>query len=107
MDRMTTESFREKMSTDIKTVFHARTNSTRKPWDSLCSRLYYTPGKFDDDAAFARLKELLTKLDAQYKTGGKVLFYMATPPSVFGLISDKLEKAGLNDIFRRLEAHHR
>ncbi len=33
----------------------------------------------------------------QHKTGSKVLFYMATPPSVFGLISDKLEKAGLND----------
>jgi len=23
---------------------------------------------------------LLAKLDAEYKTGGKVLFYMATPP---------------------------
>jgi len=96
MDPMTTESFREKMSTDIK-QFSTRANFEQKPWDSLCSRLYYTPGKFDDDAAFARLKDLIQKLDAEYKTGGKVLFYMATPPSVFGLISDKLEKAGLND----------
>lgn len=96
MDALTTESFREKMSTDIK-QFSTRSQFEQKPWDSLCSCLYYTPGKFDDDSAFARLRDLLGTLDTQYKTGGKVLFYMATPPVVFGLISDKLEKAGLND----------
>jgi glucose-6-phosphate 1-dehydrogenase len=96
MDPLTTESFREKMSVDIK-QFSTRVEFDQKKWDSLCSRLYYTPGKFDDDAAFGKLAELLKGLDTQYKTGGKVLFYMATPPSVFGLISSQLEKAGLND----------
>ena len=38
--------------------------------------------------------ELVAKLDQQYQARGNVLFYMATPPSVFGLISDNLEKAG-------------
>jgi len=36
MDAMTTESFREKMSTDIK-QFSTRANFEQKPWDSLCS----------------------------------------------------------------------
>jgi glucose-6-phosphate 1-dehydrogenase len=94
MDPLTTDSFREKMSTDIK-QFSTRAEFDQKPWDSLCNRLYYTPGTFDDDAAFARLAELLTKLEDEYQTGGNVLFYMATPPSVFGLISSKLDGAGL------------
>ena len=93
MDSLTTESFREKMSTDIKT-FSTRKEFDPKTWDWLNSRLYYMPGKFDDQGAFAKLAELVAKLDQQYKAKGNVLFYMATPPSVFGLISDNLEKAG-------------
>ena len=93
MDDLTTEHFREKMSTDIK-QFSTRKTFDAEKWDWLCSRLYYTQGKFDDNAAFARLAELVAKLDQQYQAHGNVLFYMATPPSVFGLISDNLEKAG-------------
>jgi glucose-6-phosphate 1-dehydrogenase len=93
MDEFTTEQFREKMSNDIRR-FSTRTEIDTKTWDWLCSRLYYTQGKFGDDTVFARLKDLVSKLDTQYQARGNVLFYMATPPSVFGLISDNLEKAG-------------
>ena len=57
MDELTTESFREKMSVDIK-QFSTRAEFDQKKWESLCSRLYYTPGKFDDADAFAKLAEL-------------------------------------------------
>jgi len=93
MDEFTTESFRAKMSQDIK-QFSTRKEFDAKTWDWLCSRLHYMQGKFDDNAAYARLAELVAKLDQQYQAQGNVLFYMATPPSVFGLISDNLEKAG-------------
>jgi glucose-6-phosphate 1-dehydrogenase len=93
MDEFTTESFRQKMSDDIK-QFSTRKEFDTKTWDWLCSRLHYMQGKFDDSAAFARLAELVSKLDQQYQARGNVLFYMATPPPVFGLISDNLEKAG-------------
>jgi glucose-6-phosphate 1-dehydrogenase len=93
MDELTTESFREKMSNDIR-QFSTRSEVDPKKWDWLSSRLNYTPGKFDDEAAFARLKELVSTLDQKYQARGNVLFYMATPPSVFGLISDNLQKAG-------------
>jgi glucose-6-phosphate 1-dehydrogenase len=97
LDELTTDSFRERMARDIRT-FHTRNEFDPAAWDGLCSRLYYTPGKFGDEAAFARLHELVTRLDAQYQTRGNVLFYLATPPSVFGLISGHLDKAG----FKRL-----
>src|ERR1019366_7218362 len=93
MDEFTTESFREKMSVDIR-QFSTRKEFDLKAWDWLCSRLSYTPGKFDDNAAFSRMAELAEKLDQQYQARGNVLFYMATPPSVFGLISSNLERAG-------------
>ena len=93
MDEFTTESFREKMSADIR-QFCTRKDFDAQSWDWLCSRLNYMPGKFNDNAAFARLSELVAKLDQQYQACGNVLFYMATPPSVFGLISDNLEACG-------------
>ena len=93
MDEFATESFREKMSNEIQ-QFSTRKDFDTKTWDWLCSRLYYIQGKFDDLAAFGRLAELVSKLDKQYQVRGNVLFYMATPPSVFGLISGNLEKAG-------------
>jgi glucose-6-phosphate 1-dehydrogenase len=93
MDELTTETFRDRMSRDIRS-FNTRSTLDQPTWDKLCSRLYYTPGKFGDQTAFARLYELVTKLNGQYQAQGNVLFYMATPPSVFGLISDNLNKAG-------------
>jgi glucose-6-phosphate 1-dehydrogenase len=97
MDELTTDGFRERMSRDIRT-FNTRKEFDPKVWDSLCSRLYYTPGKFGDLPAFTRLYELVTRLDAQYQARGNVLFYMATPPSVFGLISGNLDKAGFKKL---------
>jgi glucose-6-phosphate 1-dehydrogenase len=93
MDEMTTDSFRERMSRDIVT-FNTRKDFDAKAWANLRDRLYYISGKFGDEAAFAHLKELVGKLDTQYRARGNVLFYMATPPSVFGLISANLDKAG-------------
>jgi glucose-6-phosphate 1-dehydrogenase len=93
MDPFTTESFRDKMSADIQ-QFSTRKAFDAKTWDWLCSRLYYTQGKFDDSQAFDALADLVSKLDGQYHARGNVLFYMATPPSVFGLISNRLEGAG-------------
>jgi glucose-6-phosphate 1-dehydrogenase len=95
MDPLTTDSFRERMSTDIK-KFSTRAEFNQPEWDSLCSRLYYTQGSFGDDSTFANVKELVAKMEEQYQAKGNVLFYMATPPSTFGLISDKLEKSGLS-----------
>src|SRR5206468_11426840 len=84
MDELTTEQFRGRMSEDIK-KFSTRKEFDPAVWDSFVRRLYYTPGKFDDAAAFKRLSDLVTQLDSQYQAQGNILFYMATPPPVFGM----------------------
>ena len=93
MDEMSEGGFRERMARDIR-AFNTRGEFDQAAWDSLCSRLYYTPGKFGDETAYHLLHELVARLDTQHQTGGNVLFYLATPPSVFGLIASHLDKAG-------------
>src|SRR5271166_1920463 len=58
MDPLDTESFRERMTADIR-QFSTRAEFNEQAWEWLCSRLYYTPGKFDDDSAFVRMSEFV------------------------------------------------
>src|SRR5436853_2579699 len=54
MDPLTTESFRERMSNDIKS-FHTRKEFEPDVWENLAGRFHYMPGTFNDLAAFNRL----------------------------------------------------
>jgi len=94
-EEMDSEGFRAHLGHDLHT-FNTRQDFDSSAWDDLGSRLHYIPGSFEDGAAFAKLHELVTQLDAQYQAHGNVLFYMATPPSVFGLISVNLDRAGFH-----------
>jgi glucose-6-phosphate 1-dehydrogenase len=96
MDTLTTESFRERMSADIK-KFHTRKEFDPAAWDDLVARFHYLPGGFDDANVYQRLKAEVGKLDAQYGAEGNVLFYFATAPRFFGLICDKLHESGFKD----------
>lgn len=93
MDEMTTDEFQAKMSKDIR-EFSTRDTFDEAVWNDLVKNLHYTSGKFDDPSAFERLKDLVTKLDGQLQAKGNVLFYMAVPPFLFGMISSNLEKVG-------------
>jgi glucose-6-phosphate 1-dehydrogenase len=93
LDPLSTDQFRARLSEDI-TKFCTRGPVDARTWDNLVGRLHYTPGNFGDPEAYRRLADLLTRLDAEYQTAGNVLFYLATPPSVFALISEHLDRAG-------------
>ena len=97
MDDLTTDAFRERHDADIQS-FNTRTKLDPAIWNDLCSRLHYTPGRFDDESAFQRLRDLVARLDAEQGAGGNVLFYFATPPSFFGLISANLDRAGFKQV---------
>jgi glucose-6-phosphate 1-dehydrogenase len=93
LDDMTTEAFRDRLSHDIRT-FQTRKDFDEKVWNGLVSQIHYMSGKFDDPAAFARLRDLVARLDQEIQAGGNVLFYLATPPTVFGLVGNNLAQAG-------------
>jgi glucose-6-phosphate 1-dehydrogenase len=95
MDEYSTESFRARMSEDVR-LYSRQSSFDDTAWDNFCARIHYLQGTFDDAAAFAELAARIGELDKQFETNGNVLFYMATPPSLFGMISEQLKAQGLN-----------
>jgi len=95
MDDFTSESFRQRMSEDVRT-FSRRDSFDEALWLSFCERIHYQQGRFDDPTTFTQLASFLQALNGRYNTEGNVLFYMATPPSVFGMISEAVRAIGLN-----------
>ena len=93
MDELTTEQFRERMSRDIRR-FSTRRQFNEDVWRDLEARLYYTAGRFDDATTFTRLASIVATVDAEHELGGNVLYYLAVPPSLFGVISAQLAQAG-------------
>jgi len=96
MDPLTTESFRERMTADIK-KFHTRQEFDPRVWDDLVNRFHYVPGAFDDKALFQTLRAEVKRLDAVVGAADNVLFYLATAPRFFGLLCDNLNEAGFKD----------
>ena len=64
----------------------------------MCDRLLqeprYVQGQFDDPEGFKRLAAVLDELDGKGAHGNR-MFYLATPPSQFGVLVEQLGKAGL------------
>jgi glucose-6-phosphate 1-dehydrogenase len=64
-------------------------------WTHLAGHARYVSGDYDDPATYARLAELLGDCDRNHGTAGNRVYYLATPPRLFGPIALSLGKAGL------------
>ncbi len=93
MDEMTTDQFRAKMTEDIK-KFGTRKHFDEGTWAEFVERLHYTPGNFSEPAAYEKLAQIVSGLEAEQHTQGNIIFYMAVPPSIFGMISEHIDAAG-------------
>src|SRR5579875_3294705 len=62
---------------------HARTPFRDTVWRQLSEGVRFVPGEFGDDAAFDRLAQTVSKLDAERGTGGNYAFYLSIPPRSF------------------------
>ncbi len=86
--------FREEMKEAIDAF--SRSGEAREPmWTDFANRLHYIPGSFDDVEGFKALKAQLDENDEKLGTAGNRLYYLATPPSVFGKVVAQLAAAGL------------
>ena len=65
-------------------------------WRKFAANLFYHPLQYDDENDFRRLADLLRRLDSERKTAANTIFYLAVPPSVYGLIGVMLGKSGLS-----------
>jgi glucose-6-phosphate 1-dehydrogenase len=88
------EQFRDEMHKSIDEF--SRSGPAKDPlWSDFAKRLSYVSGSFDDLAAYAQLKKQIEQNDLELGTSGNRLFYLSTPPSLFGTIIDALEDCGL------------
>ena len=97
------EDFAEVVHDAVKK--YARTPFREETWAQLAEGIRFVQGTFDDDDAFARLKETVDELDAERGTGGNHAFYLSVPPSSFPVVCHQLAKSGLStreDAWRRV-----
>ena len=86
------DTFREKM----REALLETEETTPETLDAFCSHLYYQAVNTSDAADYGKLVPRLEELHTKYQTNGNTLYYMSTPPSLYGVIPECLAAHGLN-----------
>lgn len=86
------ETFRMKMR---ETLINNE-DTTPETLDEFCHHLYYQAVNTADAADYGKLVPRLDELHDKYQTCGNTLYYMSTPPSLYGVIPECLAAHGLN-----------
>ena len=86
------ESFRNKM----REALLGSEEITPESLDEFCSRLYYQAINTADAADYGKLVPRLDELHDTYQSGGNTLYYLSTPPSLYGVIPECLAAHALN-----------
>lgn len=88
------EAFREKMREAVS-EFSRTGLKDEAVWQQFASTLYYVRGGYEDHEGYQSLKEFIDGFDR----GGRVLpgrvFYLATPPDLYGKVIERISAAGL------------
>ncbi len=63
----------------------------------VAERMRYVQGTLDAPETYARLAAVLAEVDATRRTAGNYLYYLSTPPALFGPVAGALAAAGLAD----------
>jgi glucose-6-phosphate 1-dehydrogenase len=91
---MTHETFRDKMRDAVK-EFSRTGLKDEDVWQQFASTLYYVRGGYEEADGYQKLKEFVEGFDH----GGRVLparvFYLATPPDLYGSVVERIAAAGL------------
>ncbi|PIE73860.1 MAG: glucose-6-phosphate dehydrogenase [Deltaproteobacteria bacterium] len=83
------ESFRQHLIMALDEGESSRMND-------FASHLYYQKTFPDTQQDFKQLKKRLAELSAKHQTGNNILYYLATPPQLYGIITEKLAGTGMN-----------
>lgn len=90
---MTSEEFRSQILANLR-EFVAKPDEKIIDW--FQERTYYTGGDFDDDKKlFSDLKDLLGEVTAKHQIPDNYFYYLATPPTLFANVTQKIVKNGL------------
>ncbi len=65
-------------------------------WKEFASRIEYICGGFDDSATYTALSKRVAKATEEFGEKPSCVYYLSTPPEIFGLIAGQLGAAGLS-----------
>ncbi|KMK51014.1 glucose-6-phosphate dehydrogenase [[Actinobacillus] muris] len=85
------DSFRQKMRQALVELEGA----SGEILDKFCEHLYYQAVNTSNAVDYAKLLPRLDELHDKYGTGGNTLYYLSTPPSLYGIIPECLAAHGL------------
>jgi glucose-6-phosphate 1-dehydrogenase len=91
---MTDDAFQQSAVDSVK-KFADVVTAQEEECKEFSKALAYVAGEYHHPAAFEKLKQRLEELDKEHKLNGNRLFYLATPPDIYPLIIEQLQKAGL------------
>lgn len=90
---MSSEEFRKMVLEELK-EFVTEADDKLIKW--FQERTFYTGGDFDDDKKlFGDLKEMIGDVTTQFQIPANYFFYLATPPTLFANVAQKVVKNGL------------
>jgi len=91
---MSDDAFQQSAVDSVKKFADANT-LREEECKEFAGALAYVSGEYHQADAFAKLKSRLEDLDRKHKLNGNRLFYLATPPDIYPIIIEQLDKAGL------------
>lgn len=94
--KFTDDEFREKMKTGILSHFENKNPDIRKA-ESFTNNVFYLTMDSTEPGQYSILKEKLDRINSAFDTGRNYIFYMATPPALYEVISLNLAKSGFAD----------
>ncbi|MFZ1807903.1 MAG: glucose-6-phosphate dehydrogenase, partial [Cyclobacteriaceae bacterium] len=87
------DKFRNKMKSAIN-EFKEIDDSSKI--NEFIKKIFYTTIDFNDKESFKKLEGKITELRKGNSMGGNIIFYLSTPPSLYGIIPQNLAAVGLN-----------
>ena len=85
-------TFRDKINADIRSVG----TIVHSGWKAFLNKLHYVSLDTESSDEYHILKSKLDEMTKELDVTGNIIFYLATPPSLYKIISDALAVSGLN-----------
>jgi len=65
-------------------------------WPEFARKIFYHPVVYESPASFTELAGYLRDMDREHGTRGNRIFYLATPPSLYESLAERLGRSGLS-----------
>ena len=91
---MTHDAFRDKMRDAVK-EFSRTELKDEAVWQAFANTLYYVRGGYEENDGFQTLKDFVEGFDRGSRVLPARVFYLATPPDLYGTITARIAAAGL------------